>query len=194
MNELNYNGYCLQLCEPSLELADSFEEMRDACVAVGEDEWKGRTALAHSNVPAFIALLNRRASGMDIPNGWVPETTLWIVREKRIVVGEIELRNPLNDWLRQVGGNIGYMTHPNHRSKGIATFALRAGLLILADIGLQRPLVTCRDDNLPSIRVIEKCGGTRIEDSSINGPLRRRYILDVAELYSSMGGEKTIIK
>jgi predicted acetyltransferase len=42
-------------------------------------------------------------------------------------------------------------------------------------------LVTCRDDNEPSARVIEKCGGLRIGDSPILEPKRRRYTLSTAQ-------------
>ncbi len=151
--------------------------MRDACLTNGENAWTGRTALALTGVPEFIALLNRRAAGADIPAGWVPETTFWVVRSNTEVVGELELRHPLNDWLRQVGGNIGYMTHPARRSQGIATFALRAGLQTLKQWGLSQALITCRDDNVASIRVIEKCGGIRMEDATIAGSTRRRYLI-----------------
>lgn len=164
------------LQKPCIELASSFAAMRDAVLQGGEDAWTGRTALARSDVPAFIALLDRRARGQDIPEGWVPETTFWIVDSEN-VVGELEIRHPLNEWLQQVGGNIGYLTHPDYRNRGIATFALSSGVNILAGRGVRGVLVTCRDDNAPSIRVIEKCGGVRVENSSAGGPLRRRYII-----------------
>ncbi len=170
----------LSLQRPSLELACSFEAMRDACLRNGESPWTKRTALALTDVPAFIALLNRRAAGEDIPEGWVPETTFWIVRSGREVVGEVELRHPLNDWLRQVGGNIGYMTHPDYRKQGVASFALREGLKILRGMGLAEALVTCSDDNQASIRVIEKCGGSRVADSTAGRRVRRRYVISLA--------------
>jgi predicted acetyltransferase len=168
----------LTIREPCLELASSFEAMRDAVLRAGEDAWTGQTALARADVPAFIALLNRRARGQDIPNGWVPEATFWVI-ESGQVVGELELRHPLNEWLQQVGGNIGYLTHPEHRNQGVATFALREGLRILAGMGVHQALDTCRNDNVASVRVIEKCGGVRIEDSKAIGPARRRYLLSL---------------
>lgn len=142
----------------------------------GDNDWRGRKALAISDVPGFIALLGRRATGLDVPDGWVPETTLWVV-ESGIVVGDVEIRHPLNDWLVQIGGNIGYGTHPDHRNRGVATFALREGLKVLGQMGVPQALITCREDNAPSIRVIEKCRGIRIEDSVAQGPARRRYLI-----------------
>jgi predicted acetyltransferase len=164
---------------PSLALAPSFEAMRDAVVRADGDAWPGRKAQAHADVPAFVATLNRRARGEDVPEGWVPESTFWIVESGR-VVGELEIRRELNDWLAQIGGHIGYLTHPAHRNRGVATFALREGLKIVAGMGVRQALATCRDDNAASIRVIEKCGGVRLEDSTIGPPLRRRYAFEVS--------------
>jgi predicted acetyltransferase len=169
----------LSLSEPRLDLAGSFVRMRDAFLAVGEDEWTGRHALAHTDVPAWIAALNRRARGEEIPQDWmpwVPETQYWVLLDGE-VVGDLELRHPLNEHLSQIGGNIGYGTHPLHRRKGIATFALREGLKILATWGLIEALATCRDDNVASIRTIEGAGGRRISDAEYPGPKRRRYLI-----------------
>ncbi|HZY98124.1 MAG TPA: hypothetical protein VFE36_00985, partial [Candidatus Baltobacteraceae bacterium] len=71
--------------------------MRDAFLAAGEHAWTGRHALAHTDVPAWIAALNRRARGADIPQDWIPwppETNLWVIKDRN-VVGELELRHPL---------------------------------------------------------------------------------------------------
>lgn len=168
----------LHLCQPTEELAESFEAFRDACAAAGNDDWNGRKELARTNIPAFIALLNRRAQGLDIPRGLVPETTFWIV-ENQTIVGEVEIRHPLNDHLRAIGGNIGYLTHPAHRNKGIATFALREALKHLKSLGATEALITCADNNHASIRVIEKYNATRIADSIFNSSPRRRYIISL---------------
>ena len=166
----------LELQVPRLELAPSFEAMRDECLRVGIDEWTGSNILAHHDIPAFIETLVKRGQGKELPENWVPETTYWVV-ESGMVVGEIQLLAPELSGTRyeQYGGNIGYFVHPAYRRMGIATFALREGLKILTKLGTIQPLLTCRDDNVGSIRVIENCGGIRIEDSAMEGPLRRRY-------------------
>jgi predicted acetyltransferase len=72
--------------------------------------------------------------------------------------------------LEAFGGHVGYDVHPAHRNKGIATFALREALKFLGSKGVAEALITCAHDNAASIRVVEKCGGRRIEDTT-----RRRY-------------------
>ena len=170
----------LRLVEPSLEYVASFERLRDACLRDGYHDWEGRHVLALSDVPSWIELVKRRARGEDLPEGWVPETSFWVI-SNRDVVGTMSLRHPLNDNLRNVGGNVGYLTHPRHRRNGVATFALREGLRILATWGLAEALVTCNDDNIASIRTIERAGGRRIEDAQYPGPKRRRYMIPTVE-------------
>lgn len=165
-----------QLRRPSLELATSFEELRDAVLRGGYNGWTGASALALTDIPAYIAATRSWAKGEGLARGWVRSDRFWVV-ESGLVVGEVDVRHELNNFLQQLGGHIGYLTHPEHRNKGVATFALREGLKRLAKIGVKRALITCLDDNLPSQRVIEKCGGVRIGDSKARGPRRRRYVI-----------------
>ncbi|KZE53317.1 GNAT family N-acetyltransferase [Rossellomorea marisflavi] len=59
-------------------------------------------------------------------------------------------------------GEIGYILHPEHWGKGIATL-LAKKLLNIAfhEHGLHRIQATCDPANAGSIRVLEKCGMTR---------------------------------
>jgi len=150
------------LREPSLQRLGAFIRYRDSCIRHGNENWVGRHALANTDVASWIESLHRRARGEEIPEEWtpwVPETHFWIVANDEEIVGDIELRHPLTEVLRQMGGNIGYFMHPKHRRRGVASFALRSGLRILRDWGLDVALLTCRDDNIASIRTIEKAGG-----------------------------------
>ena len=172
----------VELRRPSGEQSASFAAMRDAFVAAGDDRWCAgtnhpKTAVAHTNVDAYIALMNAWSRGEDLPEGWVPCDHFWIVNDGT-VVGEIAVRHRLTEWLRQVGGHIGYDVHPAHRNRGIATAALREALNVLAERGETEALITCALDNVASARVIEKCGGVRIEDSTEpRMPTRRRYVI-----------------
>jgi predicted acetyltransferase len=174
----------LELRRPCAGLADSFAAMRDAYVRAGEDPWSPQnnlpqTAIAHSDVPGYIELLESWGRGEHLPPGWVPSEAFWIV-DDGTVVGEINVRATLNDWLQKVGGHIGYGVHPEHRNLGVATFGLGEALKLLAARGVHEALLTCRDDNHASTRVIEKCGGRRISDSPVLEPARRRYLVPTA--------------
>jgi predicted acetyltransferase len=65
----------------------------------------------------------------------------------------------LNDILLKLGGQVGYAVAPSFRLKGYATEMLRRTLPIGRNVGLERLLLTCDDDNIASQRVIEVNGG-----------------------------------
>jgi predicted acetyltransferase len=170
----------LTLARPTYELVPSFVEMRDAFMELGEDEWNIRgEEIAHTDPYAYVDLMNDRAQGRNVADGFVRADEFWIVREG-LVVGSVSVRRELNEGLRRIGGHVGYSTHPAYRRRGVATFALKSALAILEDLGVAEALVTCRADNAASIAVIEKCAGRRIEDAEIPeypDRTRRRYLV-----------------
>lgn len=167
----------LRIKRPSAARAVSFAALRDACLAANarDDQWKGPHALAHDDPVAYAAILCDWAAGRNVPDGLVSADTFWVLRGDE-VVAECDVRHRLTPKLRDFGGHIGYVVHPAHRNGGVATFALRECLKVLADLGESEALLTCDASNVASARVIEKCGGYRIEDST-TGRLRYRIPL-----------------
>mgnify|MGYP000740035382 CR=1 FL=1 len=77
-----------------------------------------------------------------------------------VLVGRASIRHELgNEFLATYGGHVGYGVRPAFRRRGHAAAMLRGCLTRLADLGVERALVTCDPDNLGSARVIESCGG-----------------------------------
>lgn len=130
----------------------------------------------------FVARLRSTADPeVAQPSGFVHATTLWIVEDKRYV-GSIDLRHSLTDYLLSFGGHIGYGVRPSARGRGIATWALGAILPVAHELGIDRVLVTCEENNAASAAIIEKCGGV-YEDTRNNGEVnfRRYWIATSAE-------------
>jgi predicted acetyltransferase len=94
-----------------------------------------------------------------VPEGKVPATQFLSVNEENRVVGMLDLRHRLNEFLMQRGGHIGYSVHPDFRRQGIATRQLALGLEEAKKRGLTRVLITCDQDNIGSARTIQKNGG-----------------------------------
>lgn len=90
------------------------------------------------------------------------------------VVGFLALRTRLNDWLLNEGGHIGYSIRPSRRREGHASRALALAVRRCAELGIDRVLVTCDDDNLASARTIEGAGGV-YEDTRHD---KRRYWIE----------------
>lgn len=100
----------------------------------------------------------------------------WLVDEEReYFIGEISVRHSLSDALREYGGNIGYGVRYGEWGKGYGTQMLKFALKRAKELGLDRILITCDDDNPASARVMEK-NGLNMEDKIIHdGVLIRRY-------------------
>jgi predicted acetyltransferase len=129
------------------------------------------------NPQDFSGWLSRvydHSEGLNIPEGKVPATFLLAVVSGE-VVGRISIRHQLNDFLMNFGGHIGYMVRPSHRRKGYATEMLRQAKAIAKSLGINIALVTCNDDNLGSITVIESQGGVLENIVDENGRALRRY-------------------
>jgi predicted acetyltransferase len=152
-----------------------FEEMLAEFRAAGEiDVYKGHHAIAWQGYAAFYDLMSRMKSGGYPTPDIVPMDSYFIEVEGRMV-GELYIRHRLSPQLEKIGGHIGYKVRPTQRNRGIATAALRMGLKLLRHDGLEHALVTCNDSNAASARVIETCGGVRIENAETEQGAERRY-------------------
>lgn len=138
--------------------------------ALGEYQGEGRLLgldpIELADRKAFRAYVaTRRAASdrsADRPADRVPETVLWYV-DRASFIGHLSIRHELNEWLFEVGGHIGYDVRPAARRQGHAGAMLAASLPLARRLGIGPALVTCDSDNVPSRRVIEKCGGV-LED------------------------------
>jgi predicted acetyltransferase len=93
--------------------------------------------------------------------GWVTATTFFAVRKRDLkIVGMIDIRHNLgNEFLAQYGGHLGYSVRPSERKKGYATEILKMGIEYAKSLSIERLMIACFSDNIPSIKTIEKCGG-----------------------------------
>ena len=58
---------------------------------------------------------------------------------------------------------LGYVIHPDFQGRGYMTRALALAMEEVFSLGLQRIVTGAFSTNIPSIRVMEKCGMTRLE-------------------------------
>ena len=127
----------------------------------------------------YLETLEERERGIALAHGQVPSTFLFAFVGPRIV-GRTSIRHRLSRRLERVGGHVGYAVVPEFRRRGYATEILRQSLQIARDrFGIRRALVTCDDDNIGSMRVIENNGGVLenvVTDPDLPKPKRRYWI------------------
>lgn len=104
----------------------------------------------------------------------------WLVDdEKDYFIGEISIRHKINEALEKYGGHIGYAVRFSQWNKGFGTLMLKLALIEAKKIGLSKILITCDDDNVGSVRVMEKNGFVLADkiENNINGKtvITRRY-------------------
>ena len=131
----------------------------------------------------YLEVLAEQERGENLQADHVPSTFLFAFAGTSIV-GRVSIRHALNPCLERFGGHIGYVVVPEYRRQGYATAILRRSLQIARmKLGLTRVLVTCDDDNVGSIKTIEKTGGVLESIVTVpdGGKHKRRYWIAMAD-------------
>lgn len=119
------------------------------------------------NYNAWIKKEKEMHLGIHMDDGFVPGTTFLYMKDNE-VIGMINIRHCLNDYLLNLGGHIGYSVHPQYRKQGYATKMLQEALKYCREWEITPVLVTCNKNNIASRKTIEKCSGV-FENEYRNG-------------------------
>lgn len=111
--------------------------------------------------------------------GIVPSSTFFACRKQDArVVGMVNIRHSLNEYLATYAGHIGYGVRPSERRKGYGTEILKLALGFAKSIGLERVMVVCYKENTASRRTILACGGVLERELAYeNGNILQVYFL-----------------
>lgn len=133
------------------------------------------------NYEEWLQKVTNERKGINLKNNRVPGTVYFLINNGRIV-GHTCIRHSLgNDYLSTYGGNIGLGVRPSERKNGYATKMLELALVKCKELGLDKVMITCREDNIGSARTIEKNGGILedivfIEEQDAN---YKKYWIDI---------------
>ena len=114
-------------------------------------------------------------------DGKVPDSVYFLLDvERDILLGAVNIRHYLNDYLLQFGGHIGDGVRPSERRKGYATEMIRLSLIECKKLGINRVLMVCDKTNVGSAKSIIKNGGV-LENEFVdnNGKTQQRYWIEV---------------
>lgn len=114
--------------------------------------------------------------------GFVEATTyLAFLKDTDELVGMIDFRHSLNDYLREYGGHIGYSVRKRKRRQGYGSEMLSLCLDECRAYGLKEVLITCNKENLASAATIRKVGGILENEVPHEGTLVQRYWVKLDE-------------
>ena len=150
----------LMLVEPSEEYFAELAAYRNDFLE-NSDSMDGCGPLRRfDDMKAYLEDTMRYTREETLPEGMVLATQFLCIRKSdNRLVGMIQVRHYLNDFLRTFGGHIGYSIRPSERRKGYASWMLKNVQPYCKSLGLSEILVCCLDTNEGSRRTILKNGG-----------------------------------
>ena len=173
----------LMFTQPSMAYADEVRAYRQEFLDAG-DSMDGTGPLRRNPDPAaWLRAVEAYLDPATVPPGLVQATQFICVRQSDgRVLGMLQVRHTLNDYLKNYAGHIGYSVRPSERRKGYAKWMLRQGLAFCRSIGLSRVMISCEPENEGSRRTILSCGG--VYDSTVHEPEEdidlERYWIDLS--------------
>ena len=133
-----------------------------------------------SSIEDWLEELKKRSSEATVPEGLVPSSTYLGIREKdNYIVGMIDIRHYLNEYLTQVGGNIGYSVRKTERNKGYAKQMLKLALEKCKELKIKKVLITCDEDNIASEKVILSANAKFEDIRNVDGENKKRFWIDL---------------
>lgn len=168
---------CKEYEQKSIEFIQEFRDYSSNINGTGSlDRY-----LRESSFSEWLLKIQGDIDVANIPENKVPSLTYFYIREDDDkIIGMINIRLALNDFLRREGGHIGYGIRPTERRKGYATNMLSEALKFCRVIGLNNFIITCKKSNPASAGVIKNCGGVLDAEiySEIYNEVIQRYIIN----------------
>ena len=133
-----------------------------------------------SSIEIWFEELKKRSCEDTVPKGLVPSSTYLAVREKdNYIVGMIDIRHYLNEYLTQVGGHIGYGVRKTERNKGYAKQMLKLALEKCKELKIKKVLITCDEDNIASEKVILSANAKLEDIRNVDGENKKRFWIEL---------------
>lgn len=167
----------LHLRQPEMTDREQVMAYREEFLAI-DSRMDGTSALnEYEDFDAWMEMLRRFSSPETVPAGKVPATQYLALDEQEHLVGMVNLRHCLNDYLLEFGGHIGYSVRPSDRKNGYASQLLRLALDEAKVLGIDRVRITCNRYNVASAKVILANGGIPDGESfdAQSGLILQRY-------------------
>ena len=168
------------LVKPDLSYADEIIKYKEESLAESPIINGSAGLDRFSSIEIWFEELKKRSCEDTVPKGLVPSSTYLGVREKdNYIVGMIDIRHYLNEYLTQVGGNIGYGVRKTQRNKGYAKQMLKLALEKCKELKIKKVLITCDEDNIASEKVILSANAKLEDIRNVDGENKKRFWIDL---------------
>ena len=168
------------LVKPDLSYADEIIKYKEESLAESPIINGSAGLDRFSSIEVWLEELKKRSCEDTVPKGLVPSSTYLAVREKdNYIVGMIDIRHYLNEYLTQVGGNIGYGVRKTERNKGYAKQMLKLALEKCKELKIKKVLITCDEDNIASEKVILSANAKLEDIRNVDGENKKRFWIEL---------------
>ena len=115
-----------------------------------------------------------------VREGLVPATTyMAISTDAGRLIGMIDIRHRLNEYLLNFGGHIGYSVRKSERQQGYATEMLELALIECVKLKIKKVLITCDKENVASVKTMIN-NGAKLENEIPEGNrITQRYWINI---------------
>lgn len=168
------------LVKPDLSYADEIIKYKEESLAESPIINGSAGLDRFSSIEIWFEELKKRSCEDTVPKGLVPSSTYLGVREKdNYIVGMIDIRHYLNEYLTQVGGHIGYGVRKTERNKGYAKQMLKLALEKCKELKIKKVLITCDEDNIASEKVTLSANAKLEDIRNVDGENKKRFWIDL---------------
>ena len=168
------------LVKPNLSYADEIIKYKEESLAESPIINGSAGLDRFSSIEIWFEELKKRSCEDTVPKGLVPSSTYLAVREKdNYIVGMIDIRHYLNEYLTQAGGHIGYGVRKTERNKGYAKQMLKLALEKCKELKIKKVLITCDEDNIASEKVILSANAKLEDIRNVDGENKKRFWIDL---------------
>ena len=168
------------LVKPDLSYADEIIKYKEESLAESPIINGSAGLDRFSSIEVWLEELKKRSCEDTVPKGLVPSSTYLAVREKdNYIVGMIDIRHYLNEYLTQAGGHIGYGVRKTERNKGYAKQMLKLALEKCKELKIKKVLITCDEDNIASEKVILSANAKLEDIRNVDGENKKRFWIDL---------------
>ncbi|MCL2620669.1 MAG: GNAT family N-acetyltransferase, partial [Defluviitaleaceae bacterium] len=179
LHDIKINFQNLHLVLPCWEYLESYRQGILEYMAYRVEDFAYPKITTNRDAKTYFKRLERFRKG-KVPEGFVPSSSFWLV-DGTNYLGSGDVRHHLNESLCRLGGHIGYSIRPSAWKQGLGTIQLSLLLDEAEKLAITRPTITCFDDNIASIKVIEKNGGIRVNmiTNRVRGEKRLTRIYEI---------------